>query len=157
MKSFNNFSMFFAILMLAVLFSSNQTLLAQDTGVVTVQSKDSFDNTVESLRKMVAQNDMMVLSEINHGKILSMTGLKLNGISLFVGNPTVGKKLFSANKGVGITVPIRVNVYEDNDGKTFVNYVKPSSQLTSFGDEQINMIAKMLDEKLQNLTSMLAQ
>lgn len=157
MKSFNNFSMFFAILMLAVLFSSNQTLLAQDTGVVTVQSKDSFDNTVESLRKMVAQNDMMVLSEINHGKILSMTGLKLNGISLFVGNPTVGKKLFSANKGVGITVPIRVNVYEDNDGETFVNYVKPSSQLTSFGDEQINMIAKMLDEKLQNLTSMLAQ
>ncbi|NOQ98200.1 MAG: DUF302 domain-containing protein [Calditrichae bacterium] len=157
MKSFNNFSMFFAILMLAVLFSSNQTLLAQDTGVVTVQSKDSFDNTVESLRKMVAQNDMMVLSEINHGKILSMTGLKLNGISLFVGNPTVGKKLFSANKGVGITVPIRVNVYEDNDGKTFVNYVKPSSQLTSFGDEQINMIAKMLDEKLENLTSMLAQ
>ena len=157
MKSFNNFSMFFAILMLTVLFSSNQTLLAQDTGVVTVQSKDSFDNTVESLRKMVAQNDMMVLSEINHGKILSMTGLKLNGISLFVGNPTVGKKLFSANKGVGITVPIRVNVYEDNDGKTFVNYVKPSSQLTSFGDEQINMIAKMLDEKLQNLTSMLAQ
>ena len=157
MKSFNNFSMFFAILMLTVLFSSNQTLLAQDTGVVTVQSKDSFDNTVESLRKMVTQNDMMVLSEINHGKILSMTGLKLNGISLFVGNPTVGKKLFSANKGFGITVPIRVNVYEDNDGKTFVNYVKPSSQLTSFGDEQINMIAKMLDEKLQNLTSMLAQ
>lgn len=157
MKSFNKFRMFFAILALAGLINTSQTLLAQNTGVVTVQSKDSFDNTVESLRKMVAQNDMMVLAEINHGKILSMTGLKLNSIALFVGNPTVGNKLFSANKGVGIAVPIRVNVYEDNDGKTFVNYVKPSSQLASLDNEQINKIAKMLDEKLQALTSMLAK
>jgi uncharacterized protein (DUF302 family) len=157
MKSFNQFRIFFVILGLAVLFSSTQALLAQDGGVVTVQSKASFDQTVESLRKMVSQNDMMVLSEINHGKILSMTGLKLNGISLFVGNPTVGKKLFTANKGVGLAVPIRVNVFEDNDGKTYINYVKPSSQLGPFANEQVNMIAKMLDEKLQMLTSMLAQ
>lgn len=154
MKSLNQFRMFLVILGLAVLFSSTQTLLAQDNGVVTVQSKASFDKTVESLRKMVGQNDMMVLSEINHGKILSMTGLKLNGISLFVGNPTIGKKLFTVNKGVGLAVPIRVNVFEDNDGKT---YVKPSSQLASFNNKQINMMAQELDKKLAMLTSMVSQ
>ena len=155
MKSFNK--LFAAVLMLAVMFSGSQVLLAQDNGLVTVQSKSSFNQTVESLRKMVAKNEMMVLSEINHGKILSMTGLKLNGLSLFIGNPTVGKKLFSANKGVGVAVPIRVNIYQDNDGKTYVNYVKPSRQLAPFGNDKINMIAKMLDEKLQMLTSMLAK
>jgi len=149
--------MLFVILGLAVLFSSGQTLLAQDNGVVTIQSKASFDKTVESLRKMVSQNHMMVLSEINQGKILSMTGLKLKGISLFVGNPAIGKKLFTANKGVGVAVPIRVNVFEDNNGKTYVNYVKPSSQLASFDNKQINMIAKKLDKKLEMLTSMLSR
>lgn len=157
MKSFNKFQMLFAILALVGLIGTTQILLAQDAMKITVQSKASFDNTVESLRKMVAKNGMMVLAEINQGKILSMTGLKLNSITLFVGNPTVGNKLFSANKGVGIAVPIRVNVYEDNDGKTYVSYVKPSNQLASFGNEQINKIAQMLDDKLQALTSMLAK
>lgn len=157
MKSFNKFQMFFVILILTALFSSSQILLAQDTGLVTVQSKASYDNTVESMRKMVAQNEMMVLAEVNHGKILSMTGLKFNGISLFIGNPTIGKKLFSAAKGVGIVVPIRVNIYEDTDGKTYINYVKPSVQLASFGNDQVNMIAKKLDGKLEMLTSMLAK
>ncbi|GAB4378256.1 MAG: hypothetical protein Kow0042_26730 [Calditrichia bacterium] len=157
MKSFNKLSLVSLMLLLAIMFGSSQTLLAQENGLVTVQSKAPFQKTVESLRKMVSQNDMMVLSEINHGKILSMTGLRLNGISLFVGSPTVGKKLFSANKGVGIAVPIRVNVYEDNDGKTYINYVKPSVELAPFANDQVNMIAKMLDQKIQMLTSMLAQ
>ncbi|HDP98876.1 MAG TPA: DUF302 domain-containing protein [bacterium] len=157
MKSTNLFRLFFAVTMLALLFAGTQTLLAQDSGVVTVQSKSSFDNTVESLRKMVAQNEMMVLAEIDHGKILSMTGLKLNGIALFVGNSVVGKQLFTANKAVGVAVPIRVNVYEEDDGKTYVNYVKPSSQLAPFANDQIKMVAQMLDEKLQALTSMLAK
>ncbi len=155
MKSFTKF--FTIAVLLAVFFTGAPALLAQETGLVTIQSSHPFDQTVEMLRKMVAQNEMMVLSEINHGKILSMTGLKLNGLSLFIGNPTVGKKLFSANKGVGVAVPIRVNVFQDTDGKTYVNYVKPSRQLAPFGNDQVTMIARMLDQKLQMLTSMLAK
>lgn len=157
MKSFNQFRMFVVILVVAAIFGSSQALLAQDTGLVTVQSKASFENTVESLRKMVSQNQMMVLAEVNQGKILSMTGLKFNGISLFLGNPTIGKKLFGANKALGLAVPIRVNIYQDTDGKTYVNYVKPSRQLAPFSNEKVGMIAKMLDGKLQKLTSMLAK
>ncbi len=155
MKSFTK--LFTAVLMVAVMFSGSQALFAQDAGLVTIQSNSSFDKTVEMLRKMVAQNEMMVLSEINHGKILSMTGLKLNGLSLFIGNPTVGKKLFTANKGVGVAVPVRVNIYEDNNGKTYVNYVKPSRQLAPFSNDQVKMVARMLDQKLEMLTSMLAK
>lgn len=157
MKSFNQFRAFLLILLLTVMFGSSEVLLAQDTGLITVQSKAPFEKTVESLRKMVSQNQMMVLAEIHQGKILSMTGLKFNGISLFLGNPTIGKKLFTANKAVGLAVPIRVNIFQDTDGKTYVNYIKPSRQMATFGNEQINMIAKMLDGKLEKLTSMLAR
>ena len=157
MKSLNQIRFLIALLMLVTLFSSAGVLLAQDTGLVTVQSKSSFNNTVDAFRKMVAKNQIMVMAEVNHGKILSMTGLKLNGMSLFIGSPTVGKKLFSANKGVGVAVPIRVNIYQDDDGKTYINYTKPSAQLAAFGNKKINMVAKMLDGKLQNLTSMLSK
>lgn len=146
-----------AIILFAGSFSQYSQLYAQDNGVITVESKKSFDETVDQLRKLIAKNGMMVLSEINHGKILSMTGLELKGIALFVGNPQIGKQLFTANRGVGLAVPIRVNIYEGTDGKTYVNYVKPSVQFAPFNNDEINKIGGKLDEKLAMLTGMISK
>ncbi|MGC8654813.1 MAG: DUF302 domain-containing protein, partial [Candidatus Kryptoniota bacterium] len=100
------------VLALLVVGSLIQTNSAhgQGNGFVTVQSKMDFEKTVDQLKQGVAKNGMMVMSEINQGKMLTMTGIKLNAVSLFVGNPTVGHKLFSADRAVGFVVPIRVNV-----------------------------------------------
>jgi uncharacterized protein (DUF302 family) len=85
--------------------------------------------------------------------MLSMTGLNLKATLFLVGNPTVGKKLFDQNHGVGLYVPLRVFVYEANE-KTFISYDKPSSLLGQFNDKQIDMVAKMLDQKIEGLTQM---
>lgn len=138
-------------------FAQSNQVLAQEPGFVTVQSKQSFDNTVKEIHKLVAKNGMMVLSTLNQGKILSMTGLSIEATSLFVGNPQVGNKLFSADRGVGVAVPVRLNVYEGADGKTYVNYVKPSAQLAPFNNKKIQMIAQKLDKKLAMLTGMLSK
>ena len=153
--------MLVAITVIAFLFVGPLTntgkTFAQENGIVTVQSKLSFDKTESQIRQLVAKNGMMVLSELNQGKILSMTGISLKAVSLFVGNPQVGKKLFTANPGVGLVVPVRVNIYEGKDGKTYVNYIKPSFDLSSFNNEDINKIAHMLDKKLSMLTGMIAK
>jgi uncharacterized protein (DUF302 family) len=146
----------FALLLASSPVSVNRAF-AENNGPVTVQSKASFDQTIDELKQLVAKNGMMVLSELNQGKVMAMTGLKLNAISLFVGNPTIGKKLFAADHGVGVAVPVRVNVYENEDGTTYINYVKPSEQLASFKNKEIGMIAQMLDQKLEALTGMLAK
>ena len=149
-------SLFAAILFAASFAHSNQ-ILAQGTGLVTIQSKYSYDQTVTELKQAVAKGGMMVMSEINQGKMLAMTGIKLNAVSIFVGSPSVGNKLFTADRAVGFVVPIRVNVYENTDGKTYISYVKPSSQLNSFNNKQVDMIATMLDQKLEMLTGMLTK
>ena len=146
-----------AIILFAGSFSQYSQLYAQDNGTVTVESKKSFNETVGQLRKLVAKNGMMVLSEINQGKILSMTGLDLKGVALFVGNPQIGKKLFTADKGIGLAVPIRVNIYEGNDGKTYVSYIKPSVQFATFNNDVINKIGGKLDKKLAMLTAMISK
>ncbi|MDQ6950327.1 MAG: DUF302 domain-containing protein [Mariprofundales bacterium] len=104
---------------------------------------------------MVAKNGMMVLGEINQGKVMTnMTGMNLKAISLFVGNPNVGKKLFTANAGVGIVLPVRINVYESN-GATYVNYFEPSGQLKFFRSRKLVKMGHMLDHKLAKMTGML--
>lgn len=138
-------------------FANSGKLMAQDRGVVTVKSTKSFNETVDQAKQLVSKNGMMVLAEVNQGKILSMTGIDVKGVSLFVGNPQVGNKLFSADRGTGLAVPVRLNIYEGTDGKTYLNYVKPSVQLASFNNKMINEIGGMLDQKLAMLTGMLSK
>jgi uncharacterized protein (DUF302 family) len=123
--------------------------------LVTVKSAKGFDATVDAIKKSVAGSGMMVLAEINHGKILSMTGLSINAESIFIGNPNVGKEAFSDNMAVGLAIPIRLNVYEEN-GVTYVNYFTPSSELSAFKGMKIKMIGQQMDKKLKMLTGMLA-
>ncbi len=144
-------------LLFAVSLTQTAPAYAQENGLVTVRSKMSFNQTVSQLKKMIAKNGMMVLSTLNQGKVMAMTGLQMDDISLFVGNPTVGHKLFAADRGVGVAVPIRVNIYKNMNGNTYVSYVKPTAQLAPFHNKQIDMIARMLDNKLGMMTGMISK
>lgn len=130
---------------------------AQGTGtpVVQVRAKGSVPQVLGQLKKMIASNGMMVMGELHQGKVIGMTGLKVESETIFVGNPQVGKQLFSADPGVGVAVPIRINVYRDAQGGTVVSYVPPSEALASFHNAKVDKVAQMLDAKLHKLTGML--
>lgn len=125
--------------------------------LVRVQVKGSVQETVGKIRQSVASQGMMVMGEIHQGKVIAMTGLKVESESLLIGSPTVGKKLFSANPGVGVGVPVRLNVYSDGRGNTFLSYVKPSVTLGTFKSPKIQKIAAMLDQNFHKIATMLAQ
>jgi uncharacterized protein (DUF302 family) len=112
---------------------------------------------VEAVKSLVAKNGMMVMAEVNQGQMLSMTGLSLKAALFLVGNPTVGKQVFEQEAAAGLYIPLRVFVYVDAGGKTFVSYDRPSSLLGQFGNDKVSMVAKMLDEKLEGLATMAAQ
>lgn len=153
----NSYLLFVVALLLMTMMLPVQQAKSQDNGLVTITASGSFTDIVAKFKKMVAKNGMMVLGEINQGKILSMTGLKINAVSLFVGNPTIGNKAFSANPGIGVAIPVRVSIFENEAGKVYVSYVKPSKQFAPFQNKQITMIGQKMDEKLSNLTGMLAK
>lgn len=143
-----------AVLVLAALFVIPASA---QTGRVAAQSHKSYDQTISGLKSAVGQGGMMVMATVDQGNMLSMTGLNLKATLFLVGNPTVGKKLFEQNHGVGLYVPLRVFVYEDKDGKTYVSYDKPSELLGQFDNNEIKQTAGMLDQKLQGLVQMVTQ
>lgn len=123
--------------------------------LVSVTSRTSFGQTVSQFKKLVAKNGMMILGTINQGKVMGMAGLRLRSETFFVGNPSMGKKLFSAQKGVGVLIPVRVNIYENNAGKTVVSYLRPSKELAAFHDPMLVKMGMMLDKNLAMMTGML--
>lgn len=126
-------------------------------GRVAVSSGKSFEQVNDSIKSLVAKNGMMIMAQVDQGKMLSMTGLNLKATLYLVGNPTVGKQLFEQTHSVGLYVPLRVFVYSDEHGKTYVAYDKPSTILGQFQNEKVTMIGQMLDQKLEGLATMAAQ
>ncbi len=155
-KKFKFSKILFSALFMAAMFGFTQSANAQSVEPVTVQSKMDYNGTINAIKKAVSGGGMMVLAELNQGKILSMTGLQVKGHSFFVGNPNVGKKAFSADPSVGLVIPVRINVYEKN-GKTYVNYFKPSDLFASFNDKKVKMIGGKLDEKLGMMMKMISK
>src|SRR5260370_23965553 len=90
-------------------FAASNTSCTGDR--VTIASDKSFEDVSSAVKSLVAKNGMMVMAEVNQGKMLSMTGLSLKATLFVVGNPTVGKQLFEQDHGVGLYVPLRVFVY----------------------------------------------
>jgi len=57
------------------------------------------------------------------------------------------------NIRASLFAPLRVLLYENEEGKTCVEYDRPSSQFGQFGDERISPTAAMLDRKLAALVA----
>lgn len=93
---------------------------------MVVDAPGGFDETLDGLKQMVADNGMMVLGELDEAGALQAAGLDLEGsYSLFVGNPSAGKTFFEQTAAIGTVVPIRVQVWAD-DGGTHVGYFDPA-------------------------------
>jgi len=145
-----------AVLMLSagMLMSTPSVAQAGDLAV-QVKAAGSVSDVITKLKGMIHKNGMMVMGELHQGKVMSMVGLSIESESIFVGNATVGKKLFSANSGAGIAVPVRINVYKAANGSTMVTYVPPSRVLAVYHNPMMSKVAGMLDGKLKKMTGML--
>jgi len=144
------------VVMLSVGVLTNLPLAAQAGDLaVQVKASGSVSDVITKLKGMVHKNGMMVMGELHQGKVMSMVGLTIESESIFVGNATVGKKLFSANSGAGIAVPVRINIYKAANGSTMVVYVPPSRILSVYHNPKMNKVAGMLDGKLKKMTGML--
>ena len=53
---------------------------------VTVDSNKSFDDVSKAVKSLVAKNGMMVMAEVNQGKMLSMTGISLKATLFVIGS-----------------------------------------------------------------------
>ena len=156
MKTKSLSSRLLSILALLTFTAALAAPASAQTGRISVASQHSFDQTVGALKSAVGQGGMMVMGTVDQGNMLSMTGLRLKATLFLIGNPTVGKKLFEQDHAVGLYVPLRVFVYEDKDGKTYVTYDKPSELLAPLNNQEIDQTAQRLDHKLDSLVQMVA-
>ena len=95
----------------------------------------------------------MLFATHNHGALLRLAGQQRKAVQYVVGNPLFALQMTQHDIRASLYAPLRVLIYENEDGKTCVEYDKPSSLFGQFGDDRISPTAAMLDRKLEALVA----
>ena len=119
-------------------------LLAEDCDPVVVRAR---------IEEMAGSSGFMLFSTRDPGGILRLVGRRRKAVQYAIGNPLFAVEMTRHAIGAALYVPLLVLIYEADDGKTCIEYDRPSSLFGQFGDERVGSIAAMLDEKLEDLAA----
>jgi uncharacterized protein (DUF302 family) len=109
------------------------------------------DKVRRKIEAMAGASGFMLFQTSNHGALLRLAGQKKKAIQYLVGNPLFALQMTQHDIRAGLYAPLRVLIYENDDGKTCVEYDRPSSLFGQFGDAKVTEVAAMLDRKLELL------
>jgi uncharacterized protein (DUF302 family) len=104
------------------------------------------------IEAMAGPSGFMLFATQDHGALLRLAGQKRKAIQYVVGNPLFALQMTQHDIRAGLYAPLRVLLYE-KEGKTYLDYDKPSSLFGQFEDDRVAGIANMLDRKLEDLVT----
>jgi uncharacterized protein (DUF302 family) len=105
------------------------------------------------LEAMAGSSGFMVFRTSDHGGLLRLAGQTKKAGQYLLGNPLFAVRMTQHDIRAALYAPLRVLVYEDEGGKTCVEYDRPSSLFGQFGNPKVTEVATMLDRKLEQLVA----
>jgi uncharacterized protein (DUF302 family) len=102
---------------------------------------------------MAGASDFMLFGTSDHGRLLRIVGQQRKAVQYVVGNPLFAVEMTRHAIGAALYAPLRVLIYEADDGKTCIEYDRPSSLFGQFGDQRVGRMAAALDQKLEDLAA----
>jgi uncharacterized protein (DUF302 family) len=95
-------------------------------GLTTIPSSLGPKETMDRLVAEIRAKGMNVFARIDHAAGAAEVGLKLRPTELILfGNALGGTPLMQSVQTVGIDLPLKVLVWQDAEGKTWVSYNEP--------------------------------
>lgn len=119
------------------------------TGLTSVPSAYNVDETVNRLRDSLQDQGLTVMATVNHAANAQNANLELPPTTLIIfGNPNLGTELMQSNQTVGIDLPQKYLVWEDETGQVQVAYNEPEYLVNRHNlqgvDQTINQVSTAL-------------
>src|SRR6201991_2659476 len=95
-------------------------------GLTTIPSSFGPKETMDRLEADVRAKGMTIFARIDHAAGAAQAGLALRPTELLIfGNAKGGTPLMQSNQTIGIDLPLKALVWEDEASKTWVSYNEP--------------------------------
>jgi uncharacterized protein (DUF302 family) len=96
-------------------------------GVVTRRSAHSVEETMNRLEQAVRARDLVVIARVDHAGAAQRAGLALRPTQLLIfGHPRSGTPLMARAQTVGIDLPLKALVWQDEQGQVWLGYNDPA-------------------------------
>jgi uncharacterized protein (DUF302 family) len=95
----------------------------------------------------------MLFGKSDHGSLLRIAGQQRKAVQYVVGNPLFAVRMTQHDIRASLYAPLRVLLYQNEEGKTTLEYDRPSSLFGQFGNAEVTTVAAMLDRKVEELAA----
>jgi uncharacterized protein (DUF302 family) len=130
------------------------TAQAADDGVVKLKSAYSLPETVDRMKKDIADKGIQFFAEIDQAKLAADAGITLLPSTLLIfGNPPLGTLFITADPDAGLDWPVRILVYQDAKGDVWVAYTDFEWIRKRHGIESRDKEFNMASEVITSITS----
>jgi len=92
---------------------------------------------------------LSIFGERDHGALLQIAGSRRNALQYEIGNPLTASKMTRHQLSAALYAPLRVVLFEDEQGRGIFEYDKPSSFFGQYGDERVTEVGRYLDVTLE--------
>lgn len=105
--------------------------------------------TMDRLAAAAGDRGMAILARIDHGAAAAKVGLELRPTEVLIfGNPQAGTPLMQTEQTVGIDLPLKALVWEDQGGRTWLAYNDPKWLAKRHGADGMNRVLSAMCEAL---------
>jgi len=112
------------------------------------------DGARAKIQAMTGPSGFMLFNTFNHGWLpLHILGQVQKVMVYVFGNPLFALELKQGDIRAALYAPLRLLHYENDEGKTCLEYDRPSSIFGQFGNARINAFAAELDRKVEALVA----
>jgi uncharacterized protein (DUF302 family) len=94
---------------------------------------------------------LSIFGERDHGALLQVAGSRRNALQYDIGNPLTASKMTRHQLPAALYAPLRVVLFEDEQGRGIFEYDKPSSFFGQYGDERVTEVGRYLDTTLASI------
>ena len=87
----------------------------------------------------------------DHGSLLEIVGKPRKAYQYEIGNQITASRMTRHDIRASLYAPLRVVLYEDDQGRAAFEYDKPSSFFGQFGSDEVAKVGRELDEALESV------
>src|SRR5580692_3987784 len=92
---------------------------------------------------------LSIFGERDHGALLQIAGKRHHAVQYDFGNPLTSSKMTRYQLPAALYAPLRVVLFEDEQGRGIFEYDRPSSFFSQYGDERVTEVGRYLDATLE--------
>ena len=96
-------------------------------GLIDIPSSHSVDETVTKLEGILQAKRITLFALVDHSGEAAKAGMKMRPTKLLIfGNPRAGTPVMLAAPSSAIDLPLKILVWEDDQGKVWITYNSPT-------------------------------